>query len=198
MSFRCASQTFFFRFAFREKRLQNHSREIGTPGCSYSVHPTKFDQLGDPLHSFWLSSRIALTECRPPEQHNLSGAPQENNARSGICEQHFFPMMYVCILPSTPRLLAVLPACELQVLPRVLPDEDELDRLRRRMEQKLDDLLGLSWSTSPSAVDNSPPLRYGFSSGLHLAFHGESNRWGAEGFCGEDISPCLFIVLGHC
>lgn len=65
-----------------------------------------------------------------------------------------------------------------QVLPRVLPDEDELDRLRRRMERKLDDLLGLSWSAPPSAVvDNSPPLRYGFSSGLHLAFHGENNRW---------------------
>lgn len=59
----------------------------------------------------------------------------------------------------------------------MLPDEDELDRLRRRMEQKLDNLLGLSWSAPPSAVDNSPPLRYGFSSGLHLAFHGENNRW---------------------
>eukprot|EP00752_Nemacystus_decipiens_P009838 g8776.t1 len=62
------------------------------------------------------------------------------------------------------------------VLPRVLPDEDELDRLRRRMEQKLDDLLGLSWNMPPSVVDNSPPLRYGFSAGLHLAFHGENNR----------------------
>lgn len=64
-----------------------------------------------------------------------------------------------------------------QVLPRVLPDDEELDRLRRRMEQKLDDLLVLSWNAPPSVVDNSPPLRYGFSTGFHLAFHGDNNRW---------------------
>ncbi len=50
------------------------------------------------------------------------------------------------------------------------------------MEQKLDDLLVLPWNVPPSAADNSPPLRYGFSTGFHLAFHGENNRWGVLGF----------------
>jgi len=74
------------------------------------------------------------------------------------------------------------------VLPRVLPDEEELDRLRRRMEQKLDDLLVLSWNAPPSAVDNSPPLRYGFSTGFHLAFHGENNRWGMIGLSLSNVT----------
>lgn len=91
---------------------------------------------------------------------------------TGIAPPAFLPASHIASVPPPPP-----PSNPgRQVLPRVLPDDEELDRLRRRMELKLDSLLVLSWNSSSSAVDNSPPLRYGFSSGFHLAFHGENNR----------------------
>lgn len=134
---------------------------------SQGVRLTDRLSLADPRALSRLSSRVIVNR---PMVHRPKGW-HGRGTRKNIAR-------ILVVLAS----LVSLPTNRLfQVLPRVLPEEDELDRLRRRMEQKLDDLLGLSWSAPPSVVDNSPPLQYGFSSGLHLAFHGENNRW-VEGF----------------
>ncbi|CAM9515745.1 unnamed protein product [Chrysoparadoxa australica] len=58
------------------------------------------------------------------------------------------------------------------LLPRIMPDEAELARVRARFESRVDQLLGHDWDY----VDNAPPLFHGFTTGFHLAFHGDVNN----------------------
>lgn len=61
------------------------------------------------------------------------------------------------------------------IMPRVMPAAPGgLTEARTRVEHKLDALLALSWDGT--AVDNSQPLRHGFSLAHHWAFHGRNNR----------------------
>jgi protein O-GlcNAc transferase len=60
------------------------------------------------------------------------------------------------------------------VLPRLIPEEEELVSLRRELENRLDSLLALEWGGS-APTDSSQPLHHGFTLGWHWAFHGRGN-----------------------